>query len=177
MESLFGIIVILYLVASVIGAVLQRMQKGPITGDEAMPKSLPRQPGQPKPMETAGIPSMPLPPVAEDRQMVEVLDVTNEDESHIDTLAPGSQVSDWVEDLEPVGQESWSFTEGEWDWDEEMDTHDKRRKARQEAGQMAAKAKSPAWRVTAPQWRRAVVLSEIMGKPRALRPFRPVGME
>lgn len=182
LEGLFGIIVIVYLIASVVGAVLKRMQQGPIMQEPVFPTRprLQGQPERPRPIETVSRPSIPsetLQPVLEDGQPVEVIETADEDESYFGTIAPESQAGDLVEDLEPKALKSWSFLEGEWDWDGEIDDHDQERRARQGAGQMAARAKSPTWRVTAPQWSRAIVLAEILGKPRALRPFRPVGME
>ncbi|NLI74724.1 MAG: hypothetical protein GX369_08180 [Euryarchaeota archaeon] len=181
MESLFGMIVIIYLIASVVGAVLQRMQQGPIKGDETLPKRSPRQPSQAKPVETVGPPSVPsetLQPTMGEGQTTEVFDMAEGDESDPIPVS-ASQVSDAVQGLEsavPKAPKSWSFVEGEWDWDEEIATHDKWRRTKQVAGALDVKAQSPIGEVTAGEWRRAVIMAEILGKPRALRPFRPVGM-
>jgi hypothetical protein len=179
-EGLFGIVVIIYLIASVVGAVVKRMQQGPIIEDPVFPtRPQPQgQPQSPRPIETVSMPSIPaetLQPAVEEGQMVEVLEVADGDESYFGTAAPESQAGNLVEDLEPKALKSWSFLEGEWD--EEVDDHDHGHRAWQESGQMPARAESPTWRATAPQWRRAIVLAEILDKPRALKPFRPVGIE
>ena len=96
LEGLFGIIVIVYLIASVVGAVLKRMQQGPIMQEPVFPTrpQLQGQPERPRPIETVSRPSIPsetLQPVLEDRQPVEVIETADEDESirHKSTGEPG----------------------------------------------------------------------------------------
>jgi hypothetical protein len=180
-EGLISIIVILYLVTSVIGAVLKRIQRGPILDEPTIPsgrgKQQTRQPeeavGKPRDVVVIGLPHLPSEgqyPTVGEGQLVEVMEESKES---------GSDVAEMP--AEEMAEKPETFTEESWvskpkDRDRYEPYHARPRHPVMEArGQIGTKSRSPYWVATASEWRRAVVLAEVLGKPRGLEPFRPGG--
>ena len=187
MEGLISTIVVLYLVASMVGAVLKRLQQGPILDEPAMPtdqaergeqqvRPAQKTAGKPREVVVIGIPPFPSEmqqPITGERALREVQPRSDElapEAAEVSSLDPA--VEQQVTAIESLGPSA--IDEG---LDREEDSYALHRMKQPSERQAAAgKARSPYRVATASEWRKAVILAEVLNKPRALRPYRPMGM-
>ena len=164
MEGLFGIIVMLYVVASVVGAVLKRMQQGPILDHPVFPPSAKPQKqgqvGEEQPREMGDVVVVAMPPVADtppamEGQLVEVFEST--EEPSFDSVE--SDVADEQDIWEGLGRSERDY-----------DIAAKPSSASGLGGTTPAQGAQ-----SAIDWRRAVILAEVLDKPRGIRPYRLPG--
>ncbi|NMB25487.1 MAG: hypothetical protein GX986_08150 [Firmicutes bacterium] len=160
MEGLFGIVIILYVVGAVVGAVLKRMQQGPILDQPVfIPPAKPGEKQQTEARELGDRDDVVVAPaVAEsptiDGQLVETFEVTEEAGQELDKF-----------DLSDTVDEDMTWEMGEL----------RQRRGVQSPGDRSrtvpSKAASRTVGLSATDWRRAVVLAEVLGKPRGLKPY------
>ncbi|NMB11612.1 MAG: hypothetical protein GX977_04935 [Firmicutes bacterium] len=172
MEGLISIIVILYVVASVIGAILRRLQLGPILEEPTRPAGPGKQ--QHRRLEEAG---------GKPRDVVVIGIPTPSPEGEYPTIGDGQEpdsnraevaAEEIAEESEPLIAESRLIAAEKRDQDV---SHYARpyRPAKKTRKRIRTKQKSPYRAGTASEWRKAIILAEVLGKPRGLEPFRPAG--
>ncbi|NLY30483.1 MAG: hypothetical protein GX047_07605 [Firmicutes bacterium] len=158
MDSLIGLVVIIYLITAVVGAVVERMRRGPLYED--LP-TIPtgegsRQSGEAEgPMEaadangTSGLPapvSLPLEPVT----------------AQLEEPGPAP--------LHQAGEMVWEMSSEQGIQEPEIATSSTAQSAAPAQESIAAHSRQRRFHGG---WRRAVVMMEIMDKPRGINPYRP----
>lgn len=186
-DGLISTIVAIYLVASVIGAVLKRLQQRSTQKEPLAPAGR----GQPRPAEETvddsrevvvlGIPYFPSEtqePMTGERRLIEVGGEVREGLSESQPDVANDSALDMAAEEETVDLDAWSTLEDEPDRAQRHFAHrDLRGLAARTVDSTEVKAKSPYWVASTTEWRRAVVLAEVLNKPRGLRPYRPVGKQ
>ena len=156
MDSLVGLAVIIYLIASVAGAVIERMRRGPLYED--LPTMTPgeggRQPVEPeRPMEAAdadGTSQLPEP--------IQVEPVTAESAEPRSTVFQNTrEAASAMPEKSEIREPQAALSRTAASTQESSPVH----------------PLQPSQRPFRSGWRRAVVMMEIMDKPRGLNPYLP----
>ncbi|NLA58610.1 MAG: hypothetical protein GX855_06895 [Firmicutes bacterium] len=150
MDSIIGLVVIVYLIASVVGAVVERLRRGSLPRDASpMPAGEVQRP-RVEPEERGGVP--------------EVQETGTPPE-------PSPMAPTAAKPVDPRPVASREAGEMAWGMIQKLETAT-RQKTLPDPAQDRRSAHSPQ-RPVQDGWRRAVVMMEIMDKPRGLRPYRP----
>jgi len=153
MDSLVGLVVILYLVASVVGAVVERMRRGPLAEEPSVPS--PRR--------------RPVPAARPEKVMeAEDADEAGGFPAHLPESSQREPDTGEPAELQPAVFLEAGDELREAPWDSELAFS-------QEGALVGDIAASP---IKHPhrlqrEWHRAVVMMEIINQPRALNPYRP----
>lgn len=162
MEGLFGLLIILYVVGAVVGAVLKRMQQGPILDQPVLIP--PAKPGEKQPTKAPKQGEMDdvvvAPTVAEsptiDGQPVETFKM-NEETARFDEDTDGFSLDDKAD--ESMARENWDQGQP------------RKPKSSQGPSPMPTEATFRNVDLSTANWRQAVVLAEVLGRPRGLKPY------
>ncbi len=142
--DLFGIIVILYIIGAVVGAVLERMRRGPVLSDPVFPDKtiIPAQEQEPE-------------------------DVEEVEDTIIVSVSPGEPMEQAFELWETEGEDIGEFPHTDLASPRAIPSSAMTARLPGDYGGYSD--------VTGIDWRRAVILTEILGRPRAVQPYRPFG--